>query len=132
MIYYKKRKKWKYVLQKDYTCQADIPVDELCDLAFLKLEKNGNLTIKKNYAFDGATGLIFTPKSLIKGSLIHDALYQLIREKKIDIKCKKIADEILAQNCIESKIPKIFVWLVSLGVRLFGRFFIKDDILTAP
>lgn len=51
---------------------------------YITLTPSGWLTIKRGYAWDGATGLPSTPKSLMRASLVHDALYQLIRNGIFD------------------------------------------------
>ncbi len=46
---------------------------------FLEL-LNGKLEIKVGYAWDGASGPVIQTKALIKASVYHDALYQVLRE----------------------------------------------------
>ena len=131
MIYYKKRLRYKYNLHEDYEHKVDIEVEEPCDLGFIKITKDGMLTIKKGYAWDGPSGPTFDTKNFMIGSLVHDALYQLIREKKISLDQRKQADEILKEICIDSGMSKIRAGWVFLGVYWFGKSAAKPDLLTA-
>ena len=132
MISYKKRRHYKYNLHADYEYQADIKIEEPCDLGFVKITKEGLLAISKRYAWDGPSGPTIDTKIFICGSLVHDALYQLIREKKIDEHQRKRADEILREICLEDGMSKIRAWWVFWGVYLFGSGAAKPDLLSAP
>ena len=50
------------------------------------------LTIRSGYAYDGASGAVNT-KSWIIPSLVHDCLYQLMREGLLDRSLRKSADK---------------------------------------
>ena len=132
MIYYKKRRKYKYNLHGDYEYKADIKVEEPSDLGYVKISQDGLLTIKKGYAWDGPSGPTFDTKNFMKGSLVHDALYQLIREEKINEDQRKRSDEILKEICLEAGMSKIRAWWVFLGVHWFGASSAKQDLLSAP
>ena len=68
----------------------------------------------------------------MRGSLVHDALYQLLREKKIEQDQRLKADKILREICLDCGMSKIRAWWVFKGVRLGGASSAKPDILTAP
>lgn len=132
MIKYKKRRRYKYNLHQDYEYKADIEIAEPSDLGFIKISKEGMLFIKSRYAWDGPSGPTFDTKNFMRGSLVHDALYQLIREKKINQDQRKRADEILREICLEDGMSKIRAWWVFWGVYLFGNAAAKPDLLSAP
>ena len=132
MISYKKRRKYKYNLHGDYEYKAEIKVEEPCDFGYVKITQEGLLTIKKGYAWDGPSGPTIDTKNFMRGSLVHDALYQLIREKKINEDQRKRADEILREICLEDGMSKIRAWWVFWGVYLFGSGAAKPDLLSAP
>lgn len=44
------------------------------------LTSSGLLTIKSGYQWDGPSGPTFDTKTFMRGSLVHDGLYQLLRE----------------------------------------------------
>ena len=68
----------------------------------------------------------------MQGSLVHDALYQLMRECVIEQSQRKIADEILRKICREDGMSKIRAWWVYQGVRIGGASSANPDMLTAP
>ena len=88
---------------------------------YIKLSNNGLLTIKKGYAWDGATGAIDS-KNFMRGALVHDALYQLMREQKLDAnKCKEPADRILQTLCRADGMSRFRAWYVYKAVQLLGK-----------
>ena len=132
MILYKKRRHYKYNLHIDYEYRAKIEVEEPCDLGFVKITDEGLLTISKRYAWDGPSGPTIDTKNFMRGSLVHDALYQLIREKKINMNQRRRADAILQEICLEDGMSKIRAWWVFWGVWLFGKSAAEPDMLNAP
>ena len=57
----------------------------------------------------------------MRGSLVHDALYQLMRGKMLDHDLhRKTADRILWRICREDGMSAIRAWWVYQGVRLGG------------
>lgn len=85
--------------------------------------KDSILSIKKGYAWDGASGPIINTRDTLVASLVHDVLYQAMRLNliKSNSENKKIADkiffEILKMHGVNSIRRK--VWY--LAVRLFGK-----------
>lgn len=59
------------------------------------------LWIHKGYWWDGPSGPTFDTPDFMRGSLVHDALYQLMREGKLSKKYRKYADKLLVQICKE-------------------------------
>ena len=96
-IFYKSG--YKYQLVKDYSIETVI-VGSLMDLDFLKLTPNGVLTIRDGYAWDGPSGPVIDTPDTMRASLVHDAVYQLLRSG-LDAKWKNAADELLYRLCIE-------------------------------
>jgi hypothetical protein len=102
------------------TYEIEVPLDQTCGVdGFIDL-KGGRLTIKKGYAFDGPSGPTFDTKSFMRGSLVHDALYQLIREGKIDQSCRADADKLLRKICREDGMSWLRSRWVYHSVRMFG------------
>lgn len=67
----------------------------------LDLYSDGRLVIAKDYAWDGPSGPTINSESSMRGSLVHDALYQLIREGLLPASLKPTCDWELAEICIE-------------------------------
>ncbi len=132
MIKYKKRLKYKYTLVDDYSINTDIKVKVPGDFGLLEITEKGSLAIKAGYAWDGPSGPTIDTKNFMRGSLVHDALYQLMREEKIAQDQRLRADEILREICIEAGMSRIRAWWIFKGVRIGGTKSAKPNILTAP
>ncbi len=132
MITYKKRRKYKYNLRVAHEYAANIKVRKAADLGKLKITKDGYLTLRNGYAWDGPSGPTLDTKNFMRGSLVHDALYQLMRSTIIDQDQRKRADKILKEICIDAGMSKIRAWWVYLGVRWFGSRSARPDTLQAP
>jgi len=91
---------YKYQLAKDYTHHIPIFGYEI-DAEFLQLNKEGYLTLKKGYATDGPSGPTWDTTSSIRASFVHDGIYWLIRNGRIDKKYKEIGDKIFRDICID-------------------------------
>jgi hypothetical protein len=116
MIKYKSG--YKYQLAENYRVQIPI-IGRTISQGPIKLTTQGWLTIRKGYAWDGPTWAIDT-KNFMRASLIHDALYQLIREKRLAPSQRELADKILWVMCIEDGMWRIRAELVYFFVSRFG------------
>ena len=132
MILYKKRRKYKYNLHSDLEYQTDIEVENPRDLGALEITAEGKLIIRKGYSWDGPSGPTIDTKNFMEGSLIHDALYQLMREKILPQSAKDRADETLREICIRDGMSKFRAWYVYKAVKHFGASSAKPDLLKAP
>ncbi len=120
---YRKLRKYKYQLMHDYT--IDVEIDDLgedVDTNFIALTTAGVLTVKNRYAWDGPSGPTIDTRSFMRGSLVHDVLYQLMRGKYLDYKKhRKYADELLKNICLKDGMLKFRAWYVYKIVRMFGE-----------
>lgn len=115
---------YKYQLKQDYYIYIGINPEELIETQFLKLDSDGLFTIKSGYAWDGASGPAPDVDCVMRASLVHDALYQLIRDSYLDeTPNKKIADQLFRDICIIDDMPKFITHLLYIGLRLFGKPF---------
>ncbi len=113
---------YKYQLKRDYT--LDIPIKPEADItsAFITLSRDGNLFIKSGYAWDGPSGPTLDTQNFMRGSLVHDALYQLMRENELDDAIyRDKADRLLQEHCKEDGMTSIRAWCVYQGVHFCGR-----------
>ncbi len=119
---YRKLKKYKYQLMLDYRIQTDAaPVDGV-DTSFLSLTPTGKLTIKKGYAWDGPSGPTIDTPAFMRASLVHDALYQLMRLDYLDYRAdRKYADDLLKRMCREDGMAGFRAWYVHKALRWFGE-----------
>ncbi|GAK24268.1 hypothetical protein JCM19052_4928 [Vibrio sp. JCM 19052] len=89
---YKKRRTYKYNLHSEEQVETGITLTQPFDSPFLSLSEQGLLTIKKGYSWDGASGPAIDTKNILKASLVHDALYQLMREEVLPQSSREQAD----------------------------------------
>jgi hypothetical protein len=116
------RARYKYQLKESYALQIDIKPSALIDTDYLALTTGGILTVKKGYAWDGPSGPTIDTLNFMRGSLVHDALYQLMRERLIDEETyRETADRLLQQICEEDGMSSIRAWFVYQAVHFFGE-----------
>lgn len=112
---------YKYQLKLSYTVTIPIIPSDPIHTEYISLESTGALTIKEGYAWDGPSGPTFDTPSFMRGSLIHDALYQLMRDGHLDHTAyRDAADRTLQQICKEDGMWSIRAWWVYHGVRMFA------------
>lgn len=127
---------YKYQLYEEYSIKTGIKPDQiLASGGFVKLGTDGTLTTKKGYAWDGASGpVIDTPRNM-RGSLVHDALYQLMRGGLLKGE-RKAADKLFQKICIEDGTNELLAWGYYRFLRKFGGSYTKPGsgrpVLTAP
>ena len=113
---------YKYQLTDSHKTPIPIEPDSDIQTEFMTLTKEGVLSIPKHYAWDGPSGLTIDTKSFMRGLLVHDALYQLMRLGKLDYEVhRKTADQILRDICIEDGMWKFRAAYVYRAVRIFGK-----------
>ena len=121
-IQYKNRRRYKYTLFDDYRHETGITPLHAITTRFIDLDMSGMLTIKKNYAWDGASGPVLDTKRIMRGSLVHDALYQLMRDGYLPATFRATADLELHRLCREDGMSKFRAWYVLCAVRKFADF----------
>jgi len=128
---------YKYQTVQSYSIQVAVFPKEDVSTHFLALTTSGILTIARGYAWDGPSGKVtIHTKSFMRGSLVHDALYQLLRMELIPPHYRLEADEELRRICLEDGMWAIRAWWVYHAVRLAGGPSAdpmnKKEILIAP
>jgi len=123
----KYRKGYKYQLAEDELTLVKIRPDKTVRSDFIILSTEGILLIKKGYAWDGPSGPAIDTKTFMRGSLVHDALYQLIREGKLWPSCRALADAEMKKICKESGMCSARAWWTFHGVRWFASFAADPD-----
>jgi hypothetical protein len=107
---------FKYQLSRDYEIVIPILGYSFQTKRF-SLDENGKLYIKDGYAWDGPSGPTIDTKSFMRGSLVHDVLYQAMRMELLPIELRSDVDIILHDICIEDGMCKIRAWWVLRGVQ---------------
>jgi hypothetical protein len=110
---------FKYQLSRSY--KVNLPITQYCvEHGFFSLNLDGELFIKAGYAWDGPSGPTIDTKSFMRGSLVHDVLYQMIRLGLLPQSMRKKADMILRDLCIMDGMWRWRATFVYRAVRRFG------------
>lgn len=80
-IYY--RSGYKHQLARDFQIKTNIYSSADVDAEFISLDRAGNLLVKSGYAWDSTSGPVPDTHRNLRASLVHDALYQLIRHRHL-------------------------------------------------
>lgn len=131
----KYREGYKYQVYEDYKIQTNLRPDTFIRSDFIRLDADGLLYIFEGYAWDGPSGPAIDTKNFMVGALVHDALYQLMREKLLDAdKWRETVDEELVRLTKEDGMWSLRRAWVLAGVRFGGGPSARDEvpILTAP
>ncbi|MBI2427215.1 MAG: DUF1353 domain-containing protein [Ignavibacteriales bacterium] len=125
-IRYRKITQYKYQVMETCSFRIGIqPREEIFEpkppvKTYIHLSKEGMLTISEGYAWDGPSGPTIDTKNFMRGSLVHDALYQLIRQKALGMEDRLYADQLLRRMCRTDGMSMFRAWIVYLGVLWFG------------
>ena len=115
------RKGYKYQLESDFNIQTSIKPPSEIETEFLQLSEDGMLYIVQGYAWDGPSGPVIDRSYNMRASLVHDALYQLMRLKLLSArKCRKQADLLFSELCKEDGLLSILVLGYYRALRVFG------------
>jgi len=132
----KYRSGYRYQLAEDEVTKTDILQSQTIRTEFMSLFPDGTLVISRGYAWDGPSGPALDTPSFMRGSLIHDALYQLLRMELLEPHWREVADEELVRVCKEDGMGWFRRWYVKRGLKRFGGPAAdprnKKPILTAP
>ncbi|TDI37014.1 MAG: hypothetical protein E2P02_23725 [Acidobacteria bacterium] len=121
-ICYRKLKDYKYQLMEPYIHETGLKIPKRISTTanWLNMTKSGRLTVKKGYAWDGPSGPTIDTKNFMRGSLVHDALYQMMREKLLPQRMRKAADIMLRDLCRHDGMSHARADYVYHAVRVFG------------
>jgi hypothetical protein len=132
----KYRDGFKYQLAEDYTIQTPLRPNTPIVAEYITLSADGVLMIRESYAWDGASGPAWDSASSMRASLVHDALYQLIREGFLPMEARKTADDVLHQICVEDGMNPVRARLWKIAVKYFAgsaaEWKSERTIITAP
>ena len=112
---------YKYQLKSDYDVSISIYPGADIQTEYISLNKKGLLTIKSGYAWDGPSGPTIDTKNFMRGSLVHDALYQLMREEHLNSKDHRDqADRLLQEHCKKDGMSSLRAWFVYKALKFGG------------
>lgn len=90
-IYYKEGFKYQlargFIHQLRYNPNVEIKTD------FITIDLNGVMSLANYYAWDGPSGPTYDSKNSMRGSLVHDPLYQLMRMGLLPLSYRHFVDD---------------------------------------
>lgn len=131
------KKDYKYQVFKEYNTNIPIRPNKEIKTDYINLSSEGIIVIKKGYAWDGPSGPTIDTLNFMRGSLIHDALYQLMRHDELDrIEFKDPADRLLQRMCKQDGMSSLRAWIVYQALKYVGgaatKAKNKKTVLKAP
>ena len=110
---------YKYQLAEAVTFQTDIKGQAVA-LPFLRLYSDGRLTIMAGYAWDGPSGPTVDTKNSLRASLVHDAFYQLMRERRVPQGSREAVDKLFYEMLLEDGMWRFRAWVWYRKVRRYA------------
>jgi len=127
---------YKYQLNEEYQHRLGFKPNRQCSHDYITLYEDGRLVIKKGYAWDGPSGPTVDTKSSMRGALVHDALYQLMRLELLNRSFRTDTDKEMKRVMYEDGMWRWRVYLWYRSVSKFAGFASKSKnkkkIITAP
>jgi hypothetical protein len=112
----------KYVLDEEYRDRVPFETNEYnIRTPYCTLKCDGTIIIHEGYQWDGASGPTIDTDNTMDGSLVHDVLYQLMREELLPRKYRKGADKCIMQMCITDGMPVCRAYYWYFFLRWFGK-----------
>lgn len=119
--------KYKYELVDPYLIDTEIKLTDPVEFRtgshelYGRIKVNGRIGLIPGYAWDGPSGPTFDTEDAMRGSLIHDALYQAMRTCQLNGSYRKFADDLFYRTCREDGMPWLRAWYFWAAVRVFGK-----------
>lgn len=122
-ITYRNLKGYKYQLTEDYEHELPdtFPALEVRIANDFYSVQGRTLTARMGYCWDGPSGPTVDTHDFMRGSLVHDILYQMMREKELPMAFRDAADLELKRICIEDGMHYLRASYVYQGVHMFGE-----------
>lgn len=92
---------FKYQLAEQYSIGLAVTPKSRIESDYISLMSTGALIIRQGYAWDGPSGPTYDSKNSLRASLVHDALYQLIRSGNLPQSYRIYADKEFYKICRE-------------------------------
>ena len=118
---------YKYRLEQDFfwLLPDSLTPEKPFEIDHISIFDFGVMQIKRGFAWDGATNAIDT-KSVMRGALVHDALYKSIRcgfaahlGESVE-KVRAMADGVFREICLLDRMSKIRAAYMFDAIRIFG------------
>lgn len=125
LCYRKRERSYRYAVDQPFSYKSKYFDGLNLETPFIKI-KDSVIYIKDEYAWDGASGAFDTPSIMI-GSLVHDALYQLMRLGLLPLSFRKKADKVFRVLCRKCRMRWFRARYIYKTVRKVGEFAATHD-----
>jgi len=124
---YRSLKRYKYQLMEDYEVKLPTlsPRWPPQGTPLLHLDNEGTLSIRKGYCWDGPSGPTWDTPNSMRGALVHDALYQLLRDRMHSVANRRQADQVFRSILLEDGMSRIRAWVWYRSVRRYASWAAK-------
>lgn len=132
-VCYRELKRWKYQTTENF--QVTLPELVAPSFAYTRKTWSGNtwtifswteesktLYVTAGYQWDGPSGPTLDSQDTMRGSMVHDVLYQAIRLGFLAMDHRETADLILRRICCEDGMGAVRAWVWFEGVRRFAGY----------
>lgn len=117
---------YKYQLVEGMALQTPITPSADIHTPYIRLTTDGYLMIAAGYAWDGPTGARDT-KNLMRASLVHDALYQLMRHEHLLPGWRAAIDKLFYHIMREDGVNLLRARYIYTAVKWFGADYAKAE-----
>lgn len=118
MIQYKSH--YKYQLAENYRLVLPFAPEKDIRTHYVSFTRDGVLFVRAGYAWDGASGPVVDTKENMRGSLLHDALYQLLRMGLLPLPFRDLCDMLFRDITIEDGVNKWRAYAWYYGLKWFA------------
>lgn len=131
---YRELHRYKYQLMEDYEDAIGLTGHLVHHDGYYDLNAEGRLTIYRGYAWDGPSGPTIDTPNFMRGSLVHDCLYQMMRRSELPLTLRGLADDLIRQRCREDGMSAFRAGYVHWILRRFGERYARptskpDDVV---
>ena len=109
------KKGYKYQLTEQLQWQTGFSPSVNIITRFIELTTDGLLTLKVGFAWDGCSGPVIDRATNMLAGAIHDGLYRLMRQQKLDHNMWRMAD-----NEFRKALHKAGAWPITIKVDMRG------------
>lgn len=78
------------------------------------------MVVRAGYAWDGPSGPAIDTITFARASMLHDALYQAMREGVLTPSCRRVADGLMYREAVACGMAPLRAWYAWVAVRLFA------------
>lgn len=94
---------------------------------FVEISAAGVFIARRGYAWDGASGPAIDTENWRTASLVHDGLYQLIKEGVLAMEQRQAADDLMRDILLGKDMWVVRAVIAHAAVRQFGEMFMRNN-----